>query len=105
MIDLTTGVYIPSVDAKDIYLSAHYYNYENHDYDLKLKDGNYNLRKFVNTLDYSLDLIELLDIYYKKYRKNDFLFTVKKHKYTTNVINLTFKYSVKEWKQMHNDKN
>lgn len=101
MIDLTTGVYIPSVDAKDIYLSAHYYNYENHDYDLKLKDGNYNLRKFVNTLDYSLDLIELLDIYYKKYRKNDFLFTVKKHKYTTNVINLTFKYSVKEWNQMN----
>lgn len=101
MIDLTTGVYIPSVDAKDIYLSAHYYNYENHDYDLKLKDGNYNLRKFINTLDYSLDLIELLDIYYKKYRKNDFLFTVKKHKYTTNVINLTFKYSVKEWNQMN----
>ena len=101
MIDLTTGVYIPSVDAKDIYLSAHYYDYENHDYDLKLKDGNYNLRKFVNTLDYSLDLIELLDIYHKKYRKNDFLFTVKKHKYTTNVINLTFKYSVKEWNQMN----
>ena len=101
MIDLTTGVYIPSVDAKDIYLSAHYYNYENHEYDLKLKDGNYNLRKFINTLDYSLDLIELLDIYYKKYRKNDFLFTVKKHKYTTNVINLTFKYSVKEWNQMN----
>lgn len=101
MIDLTTGVYIPSVDAKDIYLSAHYYGYENHDYDLKLKDGNYNLRKFVNILDYSLDLIELLDIYYKKYRKNNFLFTVKKHKYTTNVINLTFKYSVKEWNQMN----
>lgn len=37
----------------------------------------------------------------KKYRKNDFLFTVKKHKYTTNVINLTFKYSVKEWNQMN----
>lgn len=86
MIDLTTGVYIPSVDAKDIYLSAHYYDYENHDYDLKLKDGNYNLRKFVNTLDYSLDLIELLDIYHKKYRKNDFLFTVKKHKYNFGVV-------------------
>ena len=55
MIDLTTGVYIPSVDAKDIYLSAHYYGYENHDYDLKLKDANYNLRKFVNILDNSLD--------------------------------------------------
>ena len=101
MIDLTTGVYIPSIDAKDIYLSAHYINSNNNEYDLKLKDGNYNLRKFVNTLDYSLDLIELLDIYHKKFRRNDFTFTIKKHKYTTHVINLTFKYSVKEWNQMN----
>lgn len=68
---------------------------------MKLNDGRYNLRKFINSLDYSLDLIELLSIYYKKYRRNDFGFTVKKHKYTTNVINITFKYSVKEWNQMN----
>lgn len=96
-----TGVYIPSIDAKDIYLASHYYNENNDGYNLKLKDGNYNLRKFINTLDYSLDLIELLDIYYKQYRRNDFMFTIKKHKYSTQVINLTFKYSVKEWNQMN----
>ena len=96
-----TGVYIPSIDAKDIYLASHYYNGNNDGYNLKLKDGNYNLRKFINTLDYSLDLIELLDIYYKQYRRNDFMFTIKKHKYSTQVINLTFKYSVKEWNQMN----
>lgn len=96
-----TGVYIPSIDAKDIYLASHYYNENNDGYNLKLKDGNYNLRKFINTLDYSLDLIELLDIYYKQYRRNDFIFTIKKHKYSTQVINLTFKYSVKEWNQMN----
>ncbi len=95
------GVYIPSIDAKDIYLSAHYIEDNPDGYNLKLKDGQYNLRKFINTLDYSLDLIELLDIYYKKYRRNDFSFRVKKHQYTTNVINLTFKYSVKEWNQMN----
>lgn len=95
------GMYIPSIDAKDIYLSANYLEENPDGYNLKLKDGQYNLRKFINTLDYSLDLIELLDIYYKKHRKNDFYFKVKKHLYTVNVINLTFKYSVKEWNQMN----
>ena len=95
------GVYIPSIDAKDIYLSAHYIENNPDGYNLKLKDGQYNLRKFINSLDYSLDLIELMDIYYKKYRRNDFYFKVKKHNYTVNVINLTFKYSVKEWNQMN----
>ena len=60
------GVYIPSIDAKDIYLSAHYIEHNPDGYSLKLKDGQQNLRKFINSLDYSLDLIELLDIYYKK---------------------------------------
>lgn len=95
------GIYIPSIDAKDIYLSAHYIEENPDGYNLKLKDGQYNLRKFINTLDYSLDLIELLDIYYKKYRRNDFAFKIKKHMYSTNVINLTFKYSVKEWNKMN----
>ena len=57
-------IYIPSIDAKDIYLSAHYIEENPEGYNLKLKDGQYNLRKFINTLDYSLDLIELKDIYY-----------------------------------------
>ena len=95
------GIYIPSIDAKDIYLSANYIEDNPDGYNLKLKDGQYNLRKFINSLDYSLDLIELLDIYYKKYRRNNFAFKIKKHSYTVNVINLTFKYSVKEWNQMN----
>ena len=95
------GVYIPSIDAKDIYLSAHYIEENPKGYNLKLKDGQYNLRKFINTLDYSLDLIELKDIYYRKFRKHDFSFRIKKHDYSVNVINLTFKYSVKEWNQMN----
>ena len=98
---MNKNIYIPSIDAKDIYLSAHYIEENPEGYNLKLKDGQYNLRKFINSFDYSLDLIELLDVYYKKYRRNDFYFKVKKHKYTTNVINLTFKYSVKEWNQMN----
>lgn len=94
------GIYIPSIDAKDIYLSEHYIAGNPDGYNLKLKDGQYNLRKFINTLDFSLDLMELKKIYRKKYRRNGFSFQIKNHSYTTNVINLTFKYSVKEWNQM-----
>lgn len=98
---MNNSIYIPSIDAKDIYLSSHYIHENPEGYNLKLSDGQYNLRKFINTFDYSLDLIELKEIYYKKYRKHDFSFRVKKHDYSVNVINLTFKYSVKEWNQMN----
>lgn len=96
-----TSIYIPSIDAKDIYLAEHYITHNPIGYNLKLKDGQYNLRKFINTLDYSLDLIKLLDVYYKKVRRNDFSFKIKKHMYSINIINITFKYSVKEWNQMN----
>lgn len=95
------GIYIPSIDAKDIYLSTHYIENDSDGCHLKLEDGQYNLRKFTNVLDYSLDLIELQDIYYKKYRRHDFAFKNNRHMYSANVINLTFKYSVKEWNQMN----
>lgn len=95
------GIYIPSIDAKDIYLSAPYIEDNPNGYSLKLRDGQYNLQKFTNTLDYSLDLIELSDIYYRRYRRNDFTIKIKKHIYSVHVINLTFKYSVKEWNQMN----
>lgn len=98
---MNNSIYIPSIDAKDIYLSSHYIHENPDGHNLKLSDGQYNLRKFINTFDYSLDLIELKEIYYKKYRKHDFSFRVKKHDYSVNVINLTFKYSVKEWNQMN----
>ena len=95
------GIYIPSIDAKDLYLSAHYLEHPTDGYHLTRKDGQYNLRKFVSTLDYSLDLIELLNVYYKKYRRKDFAFKIGKHMYSANVINVTFQYSVKEWNQMN----
>ena len=50
------NAYIPSIDAKDIYLSSHCFNNNPDGYNLKLKNGQLNLRKFVNSLDYSLDM-------------------------------------------------
>ncbi len=98
---MKNGVDIASIDAKDIYLASHYINNTGGEYTLKLKNGQYNLRRFINSLDYSLDLIELMDVYYRKFRRRDFAFKIRKHLYSVHVINLTFKYSVKEWNQMN----
>lgn len=98
-----TGCYIPSIDAKDIYLAANLINKNLDGYELKNKEGEWNLRRFANTLDYSLDLIELRKIYRKIYGKNDFSFKYLNHEYTSHVINLTFKYSVKTFNKARHD--
>lgn len=93
------GIYIPSIDAKDIYLASQDTDTNPDGYHLKRENGQYNLRKFTNTLDYSLDLIELSDIYYRKYRRHDLAFKIGRHRYSAHVVNVTFKYAVREWNQ------
>lgn len=96
---MNTGIYIPSIDARDIFLSSHRMGEPRGEYSLKLTDGQYDLQKFNSTLDCSLDSLELSDIYYKKYRRKGFCFEDAKHTYSANVINLTFRYCVREWNQ------
>ena len=83
---ISNKFYIPSIDAKDIYLASHCNYSELKEYSLKLKNRDYNLRKFINSYDDSLDLIELLDIYTKKYRRNDIVFKVKKNRYSVKFV-------------------
>lgn len=83
-----SGVYIPSVDAKDLYMSSGGYT-------LRRTNGELNTRKFINTLDYSLDLLKLEEVYYKVYRNSRFAYEINNHRYTSRVINVTFKYSCK----------
>lgn len=93
------GVKIPSLDAKDIYIAN--YLYPNKGYNLKRKDGSYNLSRFKNALDYSLDLIKLREVYYKIYRNKKFSWFEKNEmEYTTRVINVTFKYSNKKYNKI-----
>lgn len=102
------AVNILSLDAKDIYLSnlkldedkrGYTYIKRVSDYP-KQSDDRYNTRKFKNTLDYSLDLIKIREVYQKVYRKkNGFSFFENDHEYCTHVINVTFNYSVKTYNQ------
>lgn len=97
------GVDILSIDAKDIYISNNYIKQNSIGYNIRYKDGSINTKKFINTLDYSLDLIKLREVYEKVYRKIDFSFKQGKHEYTTRVINVTFKYSNKEFNKIKKD--
>ena len=90
-------VYIPSVDAKDLYLSNHLVNKDPKGYSILRRDGTVNFKKFINTLDYSLDLIKIREVYWKVYRNQRFSFENGKKEYSTRVMNVTFKYSVKEF--------
>ena len=90
------GIKLLSVDAKDLYIANNYINdCSNIGYKIRYKTGDINTKKFINDLDYSLDLIKLQEIYEKIYRNTDFAFEKDEKEYTKRVINVTFKYSNK----------
>lgn len=89
-------VNIPLLDGKDVYIANHYINNSLNGYTLRDKFGDLNIKKFVATMDYSLDLIKLNDVYKEVYRNRNFYeYVGRNKKYTRHVINVTFKYSNK----------
>lgn len=93
-----TGIYIPSVDAKDLYLANQ--NNNEFGYSLNGNDGRFNTKKFINTMDYSLELIKLRDVH-KRLRKGKFSQFINDKEYSGMVINTTFEYSYKDWNQYY----
>lgn len=91
---------ILSIDAKDIYEANHLVNISPVGYNIRDDEGILRLSKFVNVLDYSLDLIKLRQVHVAAYRRNDFSFTVEDKEYSQQVINVTFKYSHKRYNQV-----
>lgn len=72
-------------------------------YTIRRMDGSVNLKKFYASLDYSLDLIKLREVYEAVYRNTRFSWTEGIHEYTQQVINVTFDYSVQEWNRARKD--
>lgn len=103
MIFIGRAIYIPSIDAKDLCICK-YIRDGKKEYTLKNKLGEPNLRKFINTLEYSLDQIKLREVYGKVVRNKRFCFEHNKKQYSTTVINVTFKYSVNEYNRVSSDK-
>lgn len=111
----TNAVYIPSLDGKDIYISNSLD--PKNGYKLKNKTGNLNLSRFINSLDYSLDLIKMRQVHKSLFPVADvkqletiFSFDEKGNEYdevnsrgkeySCQVINVTFKYSNKEFNRV-----
>lgn len=88
---------IMAIEAKDIFGAMHQVDKDDCEYSIRSPEGILSLRKFTNTLDYSLDYMKLLEVYERKIRRKDFSFKFGKHWYTKNVICVTFKYAYKEF--------
>ena len=105
---LEGSVHIPSLDGKDIYISNSYLVPKTNDkgtkigYKLRDQNGDLNLKRFINTLDYSLDLIKMQEVYESVYRRHDFSFNKNGKDYTQRVINVTFKYNNKVFNRVRN---
>ena len=62
MLIINEQIYILSLDAKDIYISNHYNKENSNGYEIYKNNGEINYNKFINVLDYSLDLIKLKEV-------------------------------------------
>ena len=89
-------IYIPSVDAKDLYLADNCNDETRKQtgYSLITKNGNINYNRFINSLDFSLDSDKLKSIASTVYQNmNVFSFHKNSKEYSDKIINVTFKYS------------
>lgn len=96
----TKSIRILSLEAKDIYAAMHLIDGDECGYNIRGKNGLISLRKFENTLDWSLDTIKLQEEYEKAVRRKDFYFLANKRKYTQVIINVKFSYSYKEFNKV-----
>lgn len=96
-------IYIPSIDAKDLYLANNFKDETKNKtgYRLMTKSGNINYNRFINSLDFSLDSEKLRAIAKEAYGKNSTLsFKHNGKEYSDKVINVTFKYSSKNFNKV-----
>lgn len=96
-------IYIPSVDAKDLYL-ANNCNDEGRKktgYSLITKNGNINYNRFINSFDFSLDSEKLREVAATVYSSPEkFSFTHNGKEYSDKIINVTFKYSCRTFNKV-----
>lgn len=100
----TNSVYILSCEAKDLYAAKRLVNPVKDEQGQVLGHTNTNLKRWKNTLDFSLDLMKLREVAYQHYRnRSSFFYDKELHKeFTQRVINVDFDLAYKEWNK-HGD--
>ena len=86
-----------SIEAKDLYGAMNLVSERQSGYEIRKKNGEFNLKKFTAVMDASLDSMRLRDVYMKRVRRRDFSFSIGRHQYTKHVICVTWNYSYKEF--------
>ena len=111
------NLYIPSIDAKDLCIamaaSGSYTIMRNkgRSRKAKVKRCDFDLKRFINSFDYSLDLIELRKVAKRIYSGTGEYLSFrygggkgkkgKGKEFSSRIINVTFKYSVKEFNHLY----
>lgn len=100
----TNSVYILSCEAKDLYAAKRLVNPVIDDKGVVLGHTNTNLKRWKNTLDFSLDLMKLREVAYQHYHNRSSFFFDKElgKEFTQRVINVDFDLAYKEWNR-HGD--
>lgn len=96
-------IYIPSIDAKDLYLANNFKDKEKNriGYKLTTKTGDINYNRFINSLDFSLDSEKIKETATNVYGpKEIFSFWHNGKEYSDKIINVTFKYSSKDFNKV-----
>jgi len=97
------SVRIVQVDGKDLYLTNTLLDEEKIGYRITNKYGLVNTKRFRANLDYSLELIQLRNVYEEVYGSNNFSFRIGDFDYTKHVCSVTFKFSVKDFNRLSSD--
>lgn len=100
---MRNSIYIPSIDAKDLYLANNCNDEEKNKigYQLITKSGKINYNRFINSLDFSLDSEKLREFSSQIYGNTDsFSFKNNLKEYSDKIINVTFKYSCRTFNKI-----
>ena len=89
-----------SIEAKDVYGADNLINKKSNGYSSKDINGQIYRKKFINTLDYSLDLPKMRELYEKIYRRANFSSNINHKDYTNTAICIKFTYSYKEFNRI-----
>ena len=95
-----SAINILSLEAKDLILANNYQDGSVNEYSTYYPNGQRNYKKFINSLDYSLDTIKLHEFFEKTYRRNGFTFQHNGKDYSEHVVNVTFNYALREFNQI-----
>lgn len=101
----TNSVYILGTEAKDLYAAKKLIHpIMNDSGENVLGYINMNLKRWKNTLDFSLDLMKLREVAYKHFRNRRSFFFDKElgKEFTQQIINVDFDLAYKEWNR-HGD--